>query len=267
MFRLIVGDLIPENNDTWSLYLLLLQITEILLLPSLNEECINLLQVLITEHHSKYIELFQENLKPKFHILLHYPNIIRKVGPLVHLSSMRFEAKHYELKSNCNVMRCRKNLPYSLCNRLMLKFCYRVLSQNGLTNTVDYGPTTDFVCIKDLNISTESNTHFCVPWLTFNGIKYKRKCVLLIDEVDTVPHFAQINEILIDEHNNFSFSCEILHTCNFDIHLQAYVVQYSNNFKTFNNLEYVSTSTLHLLVESCLSTLYNDRFFIVIVTV
>lgn len=77
-FKFMVGDSVPENDSIWGFYLILLQITEILTSPSISQSLIQLLITLIEEHHSLYISLFQTNLKPKFHFLIHYPRIIKK---------------------------------------------------------------------------------------------------------------------------------------------------------------------------------------------
>lgn len=54
----------------------------------------------------KVVECHGRNLKPKDHFLTHYPEIIRRSGPLVHMSTMRFEMKHKQLTK---VMKNKQN--------------------------------------------------------------------------------------------------------------------------------------------------------------
>nr|XP_023028858.1 uncharacterized protein LOC111517034 [Leptinotarsa decemlineata] len=112
--RLIVGDLVPENNEVWGYYLLLLEITEIVIASSISSPTIELLKSLIEQHNHLYVHLFKDNLKPKFHFLLHYPRIISKVGPLCNIQTIRFEAKHKELKTTAYVTSSREKMVHLL---------------------------------------------------------------------------------------------------------------------------------------------------------
>lgn len=95
-FRFIVGDLVPKENLTWSFYLVLLEITDLLTSLKITKQSLTLLKTLIEEHNSMYIHIFKEKLKPKHHFLLFYPDIFKN-GPPYPISCMRFGAKHKEL--------------------------------------------------------------------------------------------------------------------------------------------------------------------------
>lgn len=94
----IIGDVVPENNQHWRLYLLVREILSILNLNHCNEDICNYLDDLITEHHELFMELFDEHLRPKFHFASHYSYILRNIGPIKKISSMRYESKHQEFK-------------------------------------------------------------------------------------------------------------------------------------------------------------------------
>jgi len=72
---------------------LLRKILSITLQYSVTESTADLLENLINEHHILYIDLFGKTLKPKHRLMLHYPRIMKIVGPLHSLWSKRFEAK------------------------------------------------------------------------------------------------------------------------------------------------------------------------------
>ncbi|KAB0793697.1 hypothetical protein PPYR_13317 [Photinus pyralis] len=69
-------------------------IINIVFCPTNTTEMIESLRCLIKQHHELFISEFKINLIPKHHMMLHYPNVILKMGPLVFLNTMRFEAKH-----------------------------------------------------------------------------------------------------------------------------------------------------------------------------
>ena len=103
---LMFGDVVPEGNRHWYLLLLLLHIINILFSPSITEGMTIFLKHLIAEHHSLFKELYPlKNLIPKHHYMIHYPECIRQIGPLVHVWTMRYEAKHKFFKSSIKTLR------------------------------------------------------------------------------------------------------------------------------------------------------------------
>lgn len=75
----------PRNEDEKKVFnfaLLMSKLLQACLLKSFSEEDLRNLSDLISAHHQTYMELFEQTLKPKFHFILHYPEIIRNSGPL-----------------------------------------------------------------------------------------------------------------------------------------------------------------------------------------
>jgi len=70
---LIVGDLVPEDLKMWQVYTILRQIVDIVFSKTIKFNDINLLKVLISEHHELYMQVFNTHLKPKHHHMIHYP--------------------------------------------------------------------------------------------------------------------------------------------------------------------------------------------------
>lgn len=81
-FGLIVGDKIPKNDEVWQFYINMVEIVSICLSSTIHIQTITFLRTLISEYNNLYLSLFKKLLKPKHHFLLHYPNLISKVGPL-----------------------------------------------------------------------------------------------------------------------------------------------------------------------------------------
>jgi hypothetical protein len=123
----MVGDLIPENDEVWNLFLLLIQIIDILLLYTFNDSAISHLKKLISYHNSMYITLFNDTLKPKHHFLIHYPTIITNSGPSRHYWCFRYEGKHKELKMYVRSTTSRKNITLTLVKKMQLKFGHNLM--------------------------------------------------------------------------------------------------------------------------------------------
>lgn len=113
-FGILVGDLVPEDDDVWKFYSLTAHLLENLLARSFTEASIMYLQRIIEEHHELISILFKEHLRPKYHFLLHYPLIINLLGPPRYFWSMRYESFHKLLKNTANSVTCRRNLLITL---------------------------------------------------------------------------------------------------------------------------------------------------------
>lgn len=75
-FPLMVGDLVPEYDNVWLFFLNFFEIIQNLLSSQMSDGSIFHLQK-IEKHNSEYVLLFNDNLKPKFHFLIHYSTVIR----------------------------------------------------------------------------------------------------------------------------------------------------------------------------------------------
>ncbi|KAF0748089.1 Uncharacterized protein FWK35_00016686 [Aphis craccivora] len=127
-FPLLVGHLVPEN-DQYRLFLInFVELIDLLLLSKFNDSDLSKLNTCIAYHNYKYVELFNDTLKPKHHLLTHYCNIIRKFGPLKLLWSYRFESKHKQLKSYCKNITSRVNIPVSLSIKYSINFAELILN-------------------------------------------------------------------------------------------------------------------------------------------
>lgn len=99
-----------------------------------------MLKTLIYNHHELYLKLFNVNLKPKHHHLVHYPYIIQMSGPVSLFWSMRFEAKHKELKDTANSITSRKNIAYTLSlKQLQLAFILALTKSDIYTIPLNIG--------------------------------------------------------------------------------------------------------------------------------
>lgn len=238
-FGILIGDLVTEDEPSWKFYILIRQIMDLLLSRSYTVETIQYLKALIEEHHQLFFELFDEPLKPKYHIVLHYPDIILKVGPLRNLWCMKFEAYHKLLKSTVNSTSCHKNLLVTLTTKDSLRFSQRILSKKGFHENIDFHAlheNLDFLARNDF-FKEFSKDAFCASWVTIANICFKRDFIIQIsDENLLLPDFAQIKHIIIDD-NNIYFIVMKIFTVAFLGHIFAYevnLVQYNQNLFLIN---------------------------------
>ena len=74
----MIGEHIPPTDEHWQNYLQLLQIVDLLFAPSISEDEVEYLSVLITEHHQKFISYSNSVLSLKHHYMIHMPRLILK---------------------------------------------------------------------------------------------------------------------------------------------------------------------------------------------
>lgn len=208
LLPLMIGDLVPEGNQHWELFLSLLSCMELMFSPELTEGAVIFLGYLIQEHHSLYLELYPDrHLKPKHHFMLHYPGAIRKLGPVVHFWSMRFEAKHGFFKRvshvNCNFRNICKTQAY----RHQMMMCYTLLSgqmfshdfEVGSGCTTLLGTIEDFEKVKSGFEGSAVFTEVYLPsWIKYKGTSYRPGMALLLSHsADGEPQFGTIKSIVV----------------------------------------------------------------------
>lgn len=85
-------------SEIWSAVANMLRILGIAFSEAMSQNELNDLDVAIESHLKIIIDKFGGRLLPKHHLLLHYTRVIRKMGPLLPMWNMRFEAKHQYFK-------------------------------------------------------------------------------------------------------------------------------------------------------------------------
>ncbi|KAK3926396.1 Bifunctional lysine-specific demethylase and histidyl-hydroxylase NO66 [Frankliniella fusca] len=240
----MVGDLVPEGDRVWRFYLTLREIVDILFALNMAPGTEDYLHAIIQDHNTMYIELFHQTLKPKFHHMLHYRDILKSVGPLVLLSSIRWEAKHRFIKQVARNTCSRINLPYTLMVKIMLDFGFRVLSEDGLRPEFELGKMSvyrrEFVdpnnLIEYFDVDVPHGESFnTVSWLKVNGIYFKNGMVIHVDVSEHLPVFAHIVHIIFDgvtegHEPNVIFVCRYLSTICFSHHYHSYEVRESDEW-------------------------------------
>lgn len=72
---LMIGNLVPPEDERWQLFNLLLEINDIVFSPIVSEDSIGVLEGLIEEHHATFIGLYPgRSVIPKMHYMIHFPS-------------------------------------------------------------------------------------------------------------------------------------------------------------------------------------------------
>ena len=74
---LLIGGLIPDEDEHCGLFCDLLEIMRIIFAPTVSANQVAYLQVLIQNHHEKFKELYPDcSITPKMHYMIHMPRTI-----------------------------------------------------------------------------------------------------------------------------------------------------------------------------------------------
>ena len=134
---------------------------------------VSYLHVLIEEHHTMFIEIYQDkSFIPKLHYLVHYPDQIRSHGPLIRAWTMRYEGKLYFKQIS------HKNITLTLASRHQHWLVYHLHSEMMFTPELVCGPITSCTKLNEESIQLQLLIQQCVQpitsshWIKVNGLKY-----------------------------------------------------------------------------------------------
>lgn len=230
---LIFGDLVPPGNPNWNLLLILLQIINIVFSPVVTYGMTVFLKHLISEHHQLFKSVYpHKKLIPKHHFMVHYPSCIRKIGPLLHFWSMRFEAKHKLFK---NMLKSFKNITKSLARKhqMAIGSHWETLS----LQRKEFGPM-NFFSLNDcengedlaraLQVTVQADI-YSTRWVKLDGTEYRPGLVICTNIKNELPFFSKITNILVLGEKVY-FLVDKLVTELFSEHYNAFRVVDGNEF-------------------------------------
>lgn len=198
-------------HKIWSPVESLLQILQIVSSASVNESDVKRLEILVQSYLEDYKKIFNENLRPKHHFLLHYARVIRSMGPVIWFWVMRMESKHQFFKRVAQKTKNYINLKKTMAEQHQEKvyfagFVYkdeivvgkRVIPMESLREYKKYEDT-----ISQVFTMTMIEEASIVNSLQINSIKYKSNYLLVCDNA-----FCEIEHIVMHE-NRFWFICSL----------------------------------------------------------
>ena len=204
----------------------LIKITQVLMSETDDEADIIRMEKAISDWLKEFRNQYPEyHMKPKFNYLVHYGDHMRKYGPPRRYATIRFEAKHQELKEYLRVSKNRRNV------------CATMAKKHQVTMSVKSADPS-FLCSGVTNVST---SHYDPPQLdlaqilpsrmeddvvksaTYCGTKYCAGDVV-VQKSGNVKLVLICCLLVAHDRGSFQFiveECEVVH---YDEKLQAFRV-------------------------------------------
>ena len=241
----LVADKVDEDNQYWQCFLLLRKIVDIVLCPISSESISTSLKLYITDHHKRFVSLYGTSYyTPKMHFIIHYPEQILAVGPMVRTWTIRHEAKLNFFKQASHLANF-KNITYTLACRHERWMCYQLATGCAVEEKFQFGPPVAGSRVNSLNhesadiqekvrhimphVSSEAS-FFRPTWMKIFSVTYQPNNAFLIIGSDGLdPIFARLDDLLvIDTHYPLLLVsvCDVLY---FDSHFHAFVITVTTN--------------------------------------
>lgn len=222
---LIFGDLVQRDDEYWHLLLLLLQIVNIVFSPVITDGMIIFLKHIIVEHHQLFKRLFPaRNLLPKHHFMMHYPRCIRNIGPILHMWSMRYEAKHNffktQLKSFKNITKtlAKKHQRYMALHWESFSQCRLTVGPGKMSQLEELKEGADLAAKLNTALSTNVLT---VKWVKHYGTEYRPGLIVCVEVAEEMPIFCKIRTIIVKDEQVILIGSGVETIC-FDEHYNAF---------------------------------------------
>lgn len=139
LFGLLISDKVPTYDPFWCLYLKLCQLLDLCLAKSLTVHPSGSFRVIVEEFNSMYVNITKDNLKPKFHNLIHYATVFEQSGPVSLTSTKRFESEHRTLLVPAHANESRTNTALTLSIQHQLNQCYCFKAKIPLIPKIVFG--------------------------------------------------------------------------------------------------------------------------------
>ena len=196
---ILIASNVPVGNQNWACFSILLKILAISMCRRIQTWMIPILKCLIKDHHEQFVNLYPGCMTPKYHFLVHLPDICR-FGPPRSYWCMRFEAKNRFFKGVIHGN--FKNIPLTLASEHQLWLCHQLYSAKTKENFLYKGDeikgkaTVDFrsseLCkslLCHLHISdTKPLLALKCKYIKIFGVEYKKGAVIrLVSECSSDP--------------------------------------------------------------------------------
>lgn len=248
-------------KKAWICVQSLLKICQIVYSNKIVEADLKELENQVHIHLSNFQQIFKQTLKPKQHNMLHYAELIRRMGPLVNLNMIRYEAKHQEIKDYVGQTKNFKDLPKYLATRHQQKL---IAKQNTFEEEIFHGvpfPIKEMTSQKKnaiINYFQGNNDVHEVKWVQYHSSRFNKELTIL--------HDSDIYEIsnIFYENKKIFFHCIRYDIVQLNVFLNSLELQISEpveykiisfdelsvkksfQSRTIENVKYLKANTLEL---------------------
>lgn len=232
-FTFIFGNLDLEDTPIWNFALAIREMTEILHCSSLQLGMVTILKDVIEKYFTLRKVLFpKDQLKPKHHFLLHYVDLIPRIGPLINVWCMPYEAKHQQLLAYAKNNKNFQNLPLSIAKKHQNNLSYYIQSNAVMKPEICLGPKkaskiSELEDFHNFALILSGNPSQVSKWITVNNVKYSVGQFIVGESRDgLIPTFCEIKYILYDTENcESSFLLKAWNTITLSEYLHAYEIE------------------------------------------
>lgn len=218
----ILSDLKSQLSDVWICVSTMLQIMQIIFSRRIEGIQISRLQSMIDLHLRSMRKFLVDTLTPKQHILTHYPRAIQLMGPIIYLTTIRYESKNGLYANLAKRTKNFKNINFSLAHKTqelaaIAGFTYKDKISTGTPKSLDIhikrknnnGIYEKYRNIYEAQFENTSDLEL-VTFFYFNGVYYKQGLVILKNNM-----FYKIVEI-VKKKNEYWFLSEQYKVKKFD---------------------------------------------------
>ncbi|KYN29134.1 hypothetical protein ALC57_01437, partial [Trachymyrmex cornetzi] len=150
---------------------------------------------------------------------------------LIIMSSMRYEAKHKQIKETSKIISGRKNPSYSLAVKHQLQFCHRIVHNIGFSDYLSCSTpfvkirfTSQFESFKKYLPSHNFFDYNCYSWIRMNGTRYEVSNIINYNKNYFDVSLGKIKFIIISSEKEIFFlycKVQIVEHC---FHLNAFEI-------------------------------------------
>lgn len=202
----IFADEREELESIWIVVESLLRCIEIIYSKVITEEDLEELALLTGIHLDNFIRIFNEYLRPKHHLMTHYPNAIRRMGPLIYFWMMRFESMHQVFTRLVKHTNNYVNITKTLAQKHQAMIAYKRFQLNGVQTSMSkkFINTDTFPKYKDQVTNCtggeiDVRDFFVLKFAIFNSFEYREGLMIIIEKkmCEIVHVFSVHGEILL----------------------------------------------------------------------
>jgi hypothetical protein len=239
---LIIGHRIDADDEHCKLLLQMCELVDISFSPRFSSGMIAYMKELINTYLVMFKQLYGDHvtIKPKQHFLVHFPTIVRKSGPLIGMSCLKYELKNSFFKRSahvvCNFKNICKTLAFrhqqfalysNLCN-LHMRDCVLVDKTSSVpASSLLNGSVTELLCAENLVDLTQMVTTAKV--LKRASITYRTGHHFVIGMNDDEPAIGVVEYFVCSATGNLWYMLvRTYETVGFIEHLYSYMVRFPN---------------------------------------
>lgn len=195
-------------RKVWSNYELLSQISQIVHSREISSIDLNELNNKISALLTSFKTNFDEKVTPKLHNLTHYSRVIRNMGPVVNMNTIRYEAKHKVFKNivnkTCNFI--------NVCKTLAIRHQQNMsISDEGLKIESSCGGRKLLEFCEHIECLPDNHNNkpiFVLKFFSYNNQRFEKGFLIIyagslyeienIIEIDTEIYFQCIRYMLLE---------------------------------------------------------------------